>query len=106
MVLSNFQKKKKNILTTKTNLWACINLYQKTNIHFINSKYLQAPQKRAYKIKFIAFHVINFVATQLSLISNPLPINPSDPRENKLYLLKGELCRELINPFSFLNQPF
>lgn len=41
-----------------------------------------------YEIKFIALSVINFVKTQFSLISNPFPINPSDPEENKLYLLK------------------
>lgn len=41
-----------------------------------------------YEIKFIALCVINFVTTQFSLISNPFPINPSDPKENKLYLLK------------------
>jgi len=32
--------------------------------------------------------VINFVTAQFSLISNPFSINPSDPKENKLYLLK------------------
>lgn len=41
-----------------------------------------------FEIKFIALWVINFVTTQFSLISNPFPINPSDPKGNKLYLLK------------------
>lgn len=45
---------------------------------------------KMYEIKFIVLlGVINFVTTQFSLISNPFPINPSDPEENKLYLLKG-----------------